>query len=107
MSKPHKLPINKITVLGIEYSIVLKEKVYNDDGERCWGTVDLNKFVISLQDAPMPKVVKTLCHEIVHIWQDAMSMPVDEDVASKIEVVMADLFYNQPEVVKFLQRKAW
>ena len=105
--KPHKLPIDTHSVLGIEYSISLHKKLFNDGMEPCWGFVDLENFDIKLQDAPMPKVVKTLCHEIVHIWQDSMALPVDEETANKLEIVMFDLFSNQPEVVKFLQRKAW
>lgn len=107
MPAKHKLPINSVTVLGMEYRLRLVPSVQGDDGEECWGTTDTGALEILIADGPRKRVNRTICHELVHVWQDALGLDVSEDQANQFEIVLFDLFNNQPALVAMLQRSSW
>ena len=102
----HCLPFSTISVLGVDYTVNLRTKVRDDDGNQVWGYVDFDRCEIRLADGPVQKVVKNLCHEIVHVWQESLGMTIDDPQAEKLELVLFDLF-QQETVVRFLKRRRW
>jgi hypothetical protein len=106
MSPRHKLPFDSIKIMGMEYKVILVPGL-TEDGEDCWGTTDTNAYEIRLADGPRKRVNRTLCHELVHAWQDALGIEPSEEQAIKFEVTLFDLFSNQPKVVAFLQDTKW
>lgn len=107
MPRKHRLPIDSLTVLGMEYRVILQPTVQDDDGAECWGTTDTATLEIRLADGPRQRVNRTLCHELVHVWQDALGLEMSEDQANQFEVVLFELFTSQPQLVAVLQRGAW
>lgn len=107
MAAKHKLPFSNITIMGIKYDVVLVKELKDNDGNECWGDTDSENYIIKLVDGPRKRVNRVLCHELVHVWQDAQGDPISEERAEKMEVVLFDLFTNSPEVVAFLQKTSW
>lgn len=103
----HRLPFDSITVLGMEYRIKLLDKVLDDNGDECWGTTDTGALEIRIADGPRKRINRTLCHELVHVWQDALGLEINEEQANRFEIVLFDLFTNQPRLVGMLQRTKW
>jgi uncharacterized Zn finger protein len=102
----HKIP-QSVTIMGMEYKLELVDELKDENGDELWGLTDSGKYVITIVDGPRKRVNRVLCHEIIHVWQDALGIKVSEDQAVKFEAPLFDLFMNSPELVAFLQRKAW
>lgn len=103
----HKLPFTHIKVMGITYEVKLVPDLKDNDGNVCWGDTDSENYIIHIVDGPRKRVNRVLCHELVHVWQDAQGRPVSEDEAEKFEIALFDLFTNQVELVNFLTKTAW
>lgn len=103
----HRLPFRKLTVAGVDYSVRLVRSLRDDDGNECWGIADFERCEIVLVDGPLWRAVKTLCHEIAHLWQEALGLEIEERQAEQLELMIYDLFQGQPAVVSFLQRRRW
>jgi len=103
----HKLPFTHIKVMGISYEVKLVPSLTDTDGSVCWGDTDSENYVVRIVDGPRKRVNRVLCHELVHIWQDAQGRAVSEEEAERLEIALFDLFTNQPDLVDFLKKTAW
>jgi len=103
----HKLPFTHIKIMGISYEVKLIPELKDADGNECWGDTDSENYIVRIVDGPRKRVNRVLCHELVHIWQDAQGEAISEEQAVKFEVVLFDLFTNQPDLVNFLKQTAW
>ena len=103
----HKLPFTHIKVMGLTYEVRLVPELTDTDGSECWGDTDSELYVIKIVDGPRKRVNRVLCHELVHVWQDAQGRDVSEEEATRFEIALFDLFTNQPELVQFLLKTAW
>lgn len=107
MAKAHKLPFDELTVMGMKYSVRLVDKIVDEHGNPCWGDTDSEIYEIRLADGPRKRVNRTLCHELVHVWQDALGIEVSEEQAQKFEGALFDMMMNQHKMVEFLQKTSW
>lgn len=92
--------------MGIRYELRLVKDLHDADGNEVWGDTDSENYIITLVDGPRKRVNRTLCHEIVHVWQDMQGRDFDEAEATRFEVALFDMF-NQEELIEFLQKRAW
>lgn len=98
MSK--KLP-KKIKVGNIVYKVSLKDKVLDDDGEKCWGTTGYQECEIAIMKSlPYQRKVETFMHEVTHavFEQTRSDICNDESIIDPVSKMLDQVLHDNPKL---------
>lgn len=100
-------PISRIKILGSPWAVSWQEKVTDDDGNSCFGTSDLEKQVIAIEEGltPYEKEQETFIHELIHVLKHIAEIEDNEEETSRFARVLLAVLKDNPNLLTYLKRK--
>ncbi len=93
----------RIKIVGKRFRVQYLPEVTNDAGEPCYGTSDVTKQLILIEDGmPHERERDTLLHECIHAIDDQLNMGLDEDQVARLATTILALLLDNPAFARYL-----
>ena len=94
-----KIP-KKVKVGAVEYSVVQVDKVFSDNGDWCFGTIDFQELEIEINPTfPRPPQI-TFIHEIIHAIDMNAGDSLDERQIRMLGYGIYQLLVDNPNIFR-------